>query len=449
MPCQPQAFDRSPTPWHKVLTMRSLRELMTRIRNGEAQAAYLEQTGQHDVDTETRRMLSLVSGFAKTADPDRDSCMLSAPGRTELAGNHTDHNRGRVLAAACSLDTLGVLSPRSDGVIRIHSAGYDQVISVDTQDRSMHPDEQGSSEALVRGVVAYFADRRYGVGGFEAAVHSTVLPGSGLSSSASFEVFVAAALNTLYNGSRVETIEIARAGQYAENTYFGKPCGLMDQIACAHGGIVAIDFATDTPTIDSVDTDFTAAGYTLYVIDTGGDHASLTDDYAAVPAEMKSVASALGHETLGDLDPGRFFSAIPELRNHCSDRELLRAMHFYQENDRVNEMLAALRDSDMNTYLSLVRESGISSAMLLQNYFSPRRPEKQAVSLACAHASDFMRRRACTGAVRVHGGGFAGTIQAYVPLTYAAEFRAHMESLFGPGSVIQLHIRSAGPLAFS
>ncbi len=429
--------------------MRPLRELQTRIESGEAQHDFFEKSSPPEPEHETQRMVSLLSSFRKRLDDQRSGVFVSAPGRTELAGNHTDHNRGSVLAGACNLDTLGVISPRNDGIIRILSAGYDSVIKIDTHELGIQPTERGSSEALVRGVAAFFADRDLQVGGFDASLESRVLPGSGLSSSAAFEVFIGTALNALYNRNEAGILDIAKAGQFAENEYFGKPCGLMDQIACAHGGIVAIDFSCDPPEIDSVQTDFREAGYSLFVIDTGGDHADLTDDYASVPEEMRSVAEGLGHTLLGESSLEAFRTTLPNLRKRCSDRALLRALHFFRDNERVSQMVSALRAKQIKKYLELVNDSGLSSATNLQNYFSPRRPDTQGISLACALGSDYFVTNRIGGAVRVHGGGFAGTVQAYVPTDHAEGFSECMEAVFGTGSVIELRIREAGPVVFS
>lgn len=429
--------------------MRSLRELTRRVESRDAQASFFAQTTPSDPDTETERMLSVLQSFASEFGEDRQAFMLSTPGRTELAGNHTDHNRGRVLAGSCSLDIIGVVSPRSDQTVRIRSAGYDGLIAIDGSELSSLADERGTPAALVRGVFAFFSDRGFEIGGFDAVMESQVLPGSGLSSSAAFEVFVGSALNTLYNHSRLEAVDIAQAGQYAENDFFGKPCGLMDQLACAHGGIVAIDFKDRVPEISGVNIDFADAGYTMFVIDTGGDHADLTDEYAAVPAEMRLVANALGHEVLGAGSHQAFLEAIPDLRGSCPDRALLRAMHFYQDNERVQDMVEALRAGRVDEYLRLVNESGISSSTLLQNYFSPGNPRVQGISLGCALAAEYLKQSGLRGAVRVHGGGFAGTIQTYVPKGHAEAFRAFVERVFGGGSVIELRIRPVGPVAFS
>lgn len=429
--------------------MRPLRELHARIESGEAQHDFFKKSSPQEPASETRRMASLLSSFRNRLDDDRSAVFVSAPGRTELAGNHTDHNRGSVLAGACSLDTLGVISPRNDGIIRILSAGYDSIIEVDTQELDIQSTERGNPEALVRGVAAFFADQDLKVGGFDASLESRVLPGSGLSSSAAFEVFIGTALNTLYNRNKAGVLDIAKAGQFAENEYFGKPCGLMDQIACAHGGIVAIDFSCDPPEIDSVQTDFREAGYTLCVIDTGGDHADLTDDYASVPEEMRSVAEGLGHTLLGESSLEAFRTALPTLRERCSDRALLRALHFFRDNERVSQMVTALRAKQTEAYLKLVNESGLSSATNLQNYFSTRNPDTQGISLACALGSDYFATNRLSGALRVHGGGFAGTIQAYVPTDHAKSFTECMEAVFGAGSVIELRIREAGPMVFS
>ncbi len=402
----------------------------------------------------------------------------SAPGRTELGGNHTDHNRGRVLCAAVGLDAACALAPRNDGIVRMESEGYPRAVEVDLRDLDPRPEEAGTTAALVRGVARGIADRAGTTGaalrGCELRVHSLVLQGSGLSSSAAVEVLLCTALADLA-GLRIPPVEAARIGQFAENVYFRKPCGLMDQTASAVGGICAIDFADPgNPLVDRLDFDFAGAGYALVVVDTGGSHADLTPEYAAIPAEMRAVAGALGAGYLREVDPARLAAAGPAVRAAAGDRAFLRALHFFRENDRVPAMAAALRRGDTASYLALVTASGDSSWRLLQNLHAAQDPRKQGLCVALALGETLTtgpgsapgpgtgpeipgespgnaREPAPAGegfagriVARVHGGGFAGTVQAYVPLPLLHEYRELMESHFGPGCVIPLRVRAAG-----
>lgn len=374
----------------------------------------------------------------------REGVLVSVPGRTELGGNHTDHNRGRVLAASVDLDTLGIVEASGGGEVEIESAGHGAFrLSL----ASLEPkrDEEGSPAALVRGVVSWFAEAGRPIGGFRAAVHSRVLPGSGLSSSASFEVFVGQALSALYAGNAVPFVDLAIAGQRAENRFFGKPSGLMDQVACAAGGAVAIDFADPAaPAIERIAFDLAARGYALAVVDTKGSHADLTPDYASIPEEMRAVARCLGKSFLREVSEAELLAALPAIRAKAGDRALARALHFLDEDRRAARMADSLRAGDFGAYLDLVRESGSSSWRLLQNVFSPSRPADQPLTVALALSERVLGK---SGAVRVHGGGFAGTIQAYVPLDAFDKYRAALEPVFGEGSVMKLSIRALGATA--
>jgi galactokinase len=370
----------------------------------------------------------------------------SAPGRTELGGNHTDHNRGRVLCAAVDLDAAACAAQRDDGMISIVSEGYPDPIRVELADLEARPAERGTTAALVRGVAKAVAERlgREGRGqlpGFTARVSSRVLPGSGLSSSAAFEVLVGTILADLA-GMKVDPVEVARIGQYAENEYFGKPCGLMDQTASAVGGVVSIDFAEpSSPVVKRVEYDFAKRGYELVIVNTGGSHADLTPEYAAVPAEMKAVASYFGASYLRELDPAVILARGPEARKACGDRAFLRALHFVAEDLRVGRMVRALESDHLRSYLELVRESGHSSWELLQNTYPSGAKEEQGVPVALALTAGFLGDE---GAWRVHGGGFAGTIQAYVPGDRKAEYACLMERYFGSGSAIPATPRARG-----
>jgi len=369
--------------------------------------------------------------------------LFSSPGRTELSGNHTDHNRGRVLAAAVQLDTIAAVSEypadsEESLIAEVVSEGYPPV-RVDLSNLEKVKEEEGTTDALLRGIAASIVRRGGRVGGFSASTSSRVLKGSGLSSSAALEVLVGSIFNELFNDGRFTPVELAIMGQEAENVYFGKPCGLMDQTACAVGGVVAIDFADPVkPLVEPITADFVSAGYTLAVVDSGGDHADLTPDYAAIPGEMKAAAAALGTGVLGDADEEAFMAAIPAIREKSGDRAVLRGLHFYGENRRVGEMVEALKNKDISAYLEGVRRSGDSSWRFLQNVFSSRHVDEQAVSLALALTERFLNGE---GASRVHGGGFAGTIQVFIP---AGRFKAYtnfMEGYFGSGSVVPLSVR--------
>lgn len=369
---------------------------------------------------------------------DGDICFFSAPGRTEIGGNHTDHNLGRVLAAAVNLDTVAAVTKSADGVIVVDSEGY-RPITVDTADLSVREDELGTTAALIRGVAARMTELGYKVGGFHAAVTSNVLRGSGLSSSAAFEVLMAAILDGLYNGWVLDAKERAQIAQRAENLHFGKPCGLMDQMASSVGGLVTIDFKDPTPVVEALPYDFKAKGYSLVVVNTGGDHGDLTDDYAAIPAEMKAVAAQFGRKVLREIDPAEMEAAIPKLRGKVSDRAILRALHFYDDNARVPMQVAALRKDDLGAFLSLVIESGESSWKLLQNVYA--RPLEEQMALALELSRRVLKG---SGAWRVHGGGFAGTIQAFVPDNLLDAYVKKLEASFGAGACTVLSIRPEG-----
>jgi len=363
---------------------------------------------------------------------------FTAPGRTELGGNHTDHNHGKVLAAAVQLEAAAVAEPL-EGRIEVRSGGWDQMFVVDLKDLSPQKSEEGTTEALLRGVAYEFNKRGYKWGGFRACVESSVLGGSGLSSSAAFEVLTGSILNALYNGGSIAPAELAMIGQAAENLHFGKPCGLMDQMASALGGIITIDFEhPKAPVVKKLEVDFNALGYSLCIVNTKGSHADLTPEYAAIKAEMNLVAGHFAKTVLRDVDEKAFYAELPSLAGRFSHRALLRALHFFEENHRVDAMVVALEKGKIAEYLALVNASGRSSAQYLQNTWAMVRPAEQPIPLALALTEKFL---AGEGACRVHGGGFAGTIQAYIPLKRKAEYAKTMEAVFGPGSVIELSVR--------
>jgi galactokinase len=378
---------------------------------------------------------------ASGASQEGELRFYSAPGRTELGGNHTDHNRGRVLCAAVMLDAVACLAPSADTRVRLLSEGYSRPIEVDLANLEPRSEERGTTEALIRGVARGLADRGVAQRGFVGRIHSLVLPGSGLSSSASIEVLLGTAMADM-GGAKLSSLDIAKIGQFAENVYFGKPCGLMDQTASAVGGIAAIDFADPAePLVKRIDYDFEAEGYALVVVNTGGSHADLTADYAAIPAEMRSVAGLLGEPELRDVDAAQIVARGPEIRSSCGDRAFLRALHFVGDNQRVVRMAEALEAGDLDAYLKQVKKSGDSSWRLLQNLYAPENPREQGLPVALALSADFIGKK---GAWRVHGGGFAGTIQAYLPRKLLPGYVELMERYFGEGSVIPLVVRKRG-----
>lgn len=365
--------------------------------------------------------------------------LISAPGRTEIGGNHTDHNHGRVLAAAVNLDALAAVTPRDDMQVLFHSDGYAPV-QMDLTDLSVREKEEGTTRALIRGVAAGMREAGYRIGGFEAAVHSTVASGGGLSSSAALEVMITGILDALYNRFDMPYGTRAQISRMAENKYFGKPSGLLDQMASAAGGLVTVDFRDDrNPETEALQYDFTAAGYTPVVVATGGSHADLTDHYAAIPAEMKQVAAYFGQDVLRGITAEQILAVAGGLRKQVSDRAVLRAMHFVREDERVAKQVAALKENRIGDFLNLIRESGRSSFMYLQNVFADNRD--QSLSLALCLAEEMLGG---DGAWRVHGGGFAGTTLNFVPNGQVDEFAAAMNRVFGEKAAIVLNIRPEG-----
>jgi len=387
--------------------------------------------------------------------------IFSAPGRTELAGNHTDHNNGKVLAAAVQLHIKAQVQKTDGNTVRFCSAGFPDAIVKLTDnngdyDLQIKPEETGTTQALIRGIAAELHKRGCAIGGFTANAESGVLPGSGLSSSAAVETLIIRIFDSLYADGNLSAVETAQIGQIAENEYFGKPCGLMDQIACAADGTAAIDFADcANPIVKKINFDPAQAGYSLCIVNTGGSHADLTADYASIPAEMKSAAAFFGKSVLRELDKETVTSRAADVRKALGDRALLRAIHFFDENARVETMTSLLiemenasagtdKQAAFYKYLSLVNESGNSSCELLQNVFSPNNPKSQGISAALAFTKDFLRKHTLQGACRIHGGGFAGTIQAYIPMDAIHAYRACMEAVFGAGAVTVLNINPKG-----
>ncbi|MDZ7362324.1 MAG: galactokinase [candidate division KSB1 bacterium] len=372
--------------------------------------------------------------------------IFSTPGRTEIGGNHTDHNHGKVLAASINLDAIAAAAPVSDNRITIYSAGYSQPFIVKLNDLEPRTSDYSTTTALLRGLAARFQQLGFRVGGFHACISSEVRVGSGLSSSAAIEILLGTILNALYNDNAINLETLAAIGQFAENVYFNKPCGLMDQIACAVGGIVAIDFENpQQPLVEKIDFDFAKQNYSLIVVNTGGNHADLTDDYAAVPREMKAVAAQLGKQVCRQITRGEVLQNIHHLRATVGDRAILRALHFFEENERVDRQVAALRGNDFAAFLREVNASGNSSFRWLQNCFTTQNVAQQGVTLALALTENFLASIG-EGACRVHGGGFAGTIQVFLPNRCVSRYTALMETVFKQRCVQVLNIRPVGTM---
>ena len=372
--------------------------------------------------------------------------VFSAPGRTEICGNHTDHQHGCVLAAAVDLETVATVQVNESNLIEIQSEGY-PLVTVDLNDLAVREEEKNSTAALIRGVASAFVQRGAKLSGFRAEVRSTVLPGSGLSSSAAFEVLIGTILNELFFEKKLTAIEIAQIGQYAENVYFGKPCGLMDQMASSVGGMVYIDFEDpENPKVQKIDVDLATFGYGLCIIDTGADHADLTDEYAAIPGELGELCQCFGKKYLREIPKAEFVQKISEIRGKVTDRAILRAFHIYRENDRVRQLVEALRWDDIEAFLDLIKESGCSSWMYLQNITPAGAVQHQEVAVALALCETYLKGQ---GAFRVHGGGFAGTVQAFVPLDMLDSFKASIEEVLGENSCHVLNIRQQGGIRVS
>ena len=388
------------------------------------------------------RYLKTAEAFAEVyGDEDREICLFSAPGRSEVCGNHTDHNHGCVLAAGISLDAVAVASKNDTNTVNIKSAGY-KMDTVSCDDLCVNCTDTGRSKSLVRGMLARFVELGYNIGGFDATTSSKVLSGSGLSSSAAFEVLVGTMLNYLFNDGKISPVEIAQIAQYAENVHFGKPCGLMDQMACSVGGFVEIDFNDPAkPVINKVDFDFASCGHSLVIVDTKGSHSDLTDEYAAVRTEMEQVAAVFGKKVLREVDEKEFMANIALVRNQVNDRAVLRAIHFFNDSNRVADEVSALKDGDFERFKSLIIESGDSSYKYNQNVYACKKPLDQPVSLALALSESVLKGK---GAWRVHGGGFAGTIQAFVPNGLVEEYTSTMKKVFGDDSCYILSIRPVG-----
>ena len=408
-----------------------------RVRNLFAE---LYGTQNYVIEKQQQRYERAVQAFHEFFPTRTDIKIYSAPGRTEIGGNHTDHQRGIVLAGAVNLDVIAIVSFHNEGVIRVKSEGY---VLAEIQLSDLNPNEKDDGTmSLVKGVVTKFKEKNVTVEGFDMYTTSDVICGGGISSSAAFETLVGTVIDLKYNEGKSTPFEIAQYGWFAENVFFGKKCGLLDQTVSSYGGLVSIDFKDDSsPVIEKIDFDFEKYGYTLCVTDTKSSHENLTDDYVAIREEMKQVANYFDCEVLSEVDEKEFLSFIPNIRSFCSDRAIMRAMHFFAETKRAHEEAVALKDKDIDLFLRLVNESGISSGNLLQNLFSNNTPTEQAIPLAIAMSKSILGNK---GAVRVHGGGFAGTIQAFVPTEMVNEYKNSIERIFGDGSCHQMKIRPVG-----
>ena len=424
--------------------MRSVDDTKTSLLNGEYndKLKYLYSCGDSSVKKYADRYIDVIESFEETFGKADEIALFSAPGRTEIGGNHTDHQHGCVLAGSVNLDVISAARPNGTNTVRIQSRNYKMDI-IDLDDLEIHEEQFDKAIALIRGVIRKFVDLGYDIKGFDAYTTSNVLKGSGLSSSAAFEVLVGTIINGLFANNEVNPVEIAKFGQFAENVYYNKPSGLMDQMASSVGSVVAIDFrSTEEPVVNKVEFALQKHGHALCIIDSGADHADLTDEYAAVPADMKEVAGFFGKEYLREVDKQEFMANIKNIREKIhNDRAVLRAIHFFNENERAQEEVAALQNNNFEKFRELVKESGRSSYMYLQNVFAPSMPKNQAVSLTLALCDEILGDR---GAYRVHGGGFAGTVQAFVPFDMLDEFKSRIEVVLGEGMCHVLSIRPVG-----
>ena len=427
--------------------MTDLIKVKEMISKGELNSVFsnLYGSSEQKINSQIKRYCGLIDQFKVLFSGNNDIYLFSTPGRTEVGGNHTDHNAGRVLAAAVDLDTIAVVSRNNEEKINIKSEGYD-LDSIELSDLKFREEEKFSSAALIRGVCFKLKSMGYKIGGFNAATTSNVPGGSGLSSSAAFEVLIVTILNHLFNDAVINDIENAQIAQYSENNYFCKPCGLMDQTTCAVGGFVSIDFKDfDNPIVKKIDFNFEKSGYSMAIIDTGGNHADLTEDYILLENEMKAVAKAFGGKVLREFTLGKVFSEISFLRKHVNDRAILRAVHFFNDDRRVVEQVNCLENDNFNDFLDLIIESGESSWMLCQNCYSNKDIRFQGIPVALTICENILKGK---GAWRVHGGGFQGTIQAFVPQMQKDEFKKAICDVFGDSSYKDVLIRPAGTFKF-
>ncbi|MBR2809895.1 MAG: galactokinase [Solobacterium sp.] len=424
--------------------MISVNTIKTKITDDESRKklAWLYCCDDHAALDHARRYLHVLNGLEESFGPHECASLFSAPGRTEIGGNHTDHQHGCVVAASVNMDMIAAAGPNSCGRIRLHSEGYEPC-AVSLDDLAKKPEEEGTSVSILRGICKAFEERGAALSGLDLYVTSNVPGGSGISSSAAFETLLGTVFNELFMGEKkVSCTEIAIIGQWAENVYFGKPCGLMDQMASSFGGVIGVDFKDPAaPAVKKIEFDLKQAGFALCIINSGADHADLTDEYAAVPSECRAVARACGCEYLRDVPEEVFYAELRQIRSTCSDRAVLRAIHFFDENVRAQQEISAIENHDYREFLRLAEESGHSSWEYLQNITPTGEIRHQAVAVTIALAKKALRGK---GAVRVHGGGFAGTVQAFVPEEMTDEFTARMETTLGKGKCFIMSIRPAG-----
>ncbi|MFI3284959.1 MAG: galactokinase family protein [Erysipelotrichaceae bacterium] len=414
-------------------------ELVKQLENHQFDDVFAMLSGKAKVSDQCNRYLHLIDEASKLFD-NQDMHLFSAPGRTEIGGNHTDHQKGRVLAGSVNVD-IAACVVMDEEVIEFVSEGF-HINPVKVSELNVVESEYNTSESLIRGTLARFKELGYNIGGFKCYSNSEVLKGSGISSSAAFEVLIGTILSHLYNDNKVSSVEIAQIGQYAENVFFNKPCGLMDQMACSVGGLVTIDFKdTAHPIVEQIEVDFEDYGYHLVLVDTKGSHADLSDEYGVMPQEMKEVARALGKEVLSETSIDELYAHMDVVKEKCHHRAILRAIHFFNETDRVVDEVNALKEKDIEAFKQLMIESGYSSYMYLQNIYSPKNPLEQNISIGLALSEQLLKGK---GAYRVHGGGLAGTIQAIVPDALLDTYCKRLQSFFGDDACYVLKIRPVG-----
>ncbi len=409
------------------------------IKSDSVTELFLKLYGKNNIESQRDRYIKAILSFKTLFPKHKDFKLFSAPGRCEIGGNHTDHQCGRVVAAAVDLDIIAVVGFHNEGVVRIMSEGH-AATKIFLNDITQNPSDNGTT-AIVKGIIYKFLQSGVNIEGFDMYATSNVICGGGISSSAAFETLIGTIINEQYNNGKSTPLDIAQYGWYAENVFYGKSCGLLDQTVCSYGGLVYIDFENNQPTLKKIEFDFEKHGYAICITDTKSSHENLTDDYVAIRSEMATVANYFGCKVLSEVDEGEFYSKLPELRGVCSDRAILRAMHFFGETRRAYDEAKALENGDIGLFLKLVNQSGISSGNLLQNLYSSSTPTEQAIPLALALSKSVLKD---SGAVRVHGGGFAGTIQAFVPTDLVAGYKSAIERVFGSGACVQIKIRPFG-----
>lgn len=425
----------------KKIMPNSTKKLMEEFEKGNYQNLLKDiYVDENVLDYQKERYIKALESFEKLYG-EKEVEIYSAPGRSEVGGNHTDHQYGKVLATSINLDAIAIVAKTEDDIVSIKSEGYDK-FEVHLSSLQPREGEEGTSKSLTRGVASRLKEEGYEIGGFQAYITSDVLNGAGMSSSAAFEVLLGNIFSGLYNDMKIDEVFIAQTGQYAENVFFGKPCGLMDQMASAVGGLINIDFADPKePVVKQVNVDFEAYGHSLCIVDTKGSHADLTDEYAAIPEEMKKVANYFEEDVLRKVDKNEFYLNLPKIREILGDRAVLRAMHLFEENKRVDEQVQALENGDFETFKALIKASGDSSFKYLQNVYSSHELENQSMSIGLAMSDVALGNK---GVSRVHGGGFAGTIQAFVPNDIVGMYKETMENVFGEGACHILKVRKYG-----